>query len=169
MPNPLPSGPLVVKNGSKIFICISLDIPTPVSEILNNTRSSFLFHVLQKESLPPLGAQDTYLYEDDSRINSAFRPSSLGGYGHEKCPIGFLCLKAIQFLTLYYDAAILPERGLTAHVWVRDGEEGVVGHTVADRYKVLARYPETARTQGTAPNKTHSIRRNESERYRPQN
>lgn len=56
--------------------------------------------------------------------------------------------------TLYYGAAILPERGLTAHVWVQDGEEGVVGHNAADRYKILARYPETARAQGTAPNKT---------------
>src|SRR5919199_6567150 len=47
--------------------------------------------------------------------------------------------------TLYYGAATLPERGLTTHVWVQDGDEGVVGHIGAQRhrYHVLARYPET--------------------------
>lgn len=44
--------------------------------------------------------------------------------------------------TLYYGAATLPERGLTAHVWVQDGDEGVVGHREAGSYHVLARYPE---------------------------
>ena len=63
--------------------------------------------------------------------------------------------------TLYYGAAILPERGLTAHVWVQDGEEGVVGHGTADRYKILAVYPETARTQGTASKKFALSRRND--------
>jgi len=44
--------------------------------------------------------------------------------------------------TLYYGAATLPKRGLTAHVWVQDGDEGVVGHREAGSYHVLARYPE---------------------------
>ena len=44
--------------------------------------------------------------------------------------------------TLYYGAATLPDRGLTTHVWVQDGLDGVVGHQVADNYHVIARYPE---------------------------
>ena len=44
--------------------------------------------------------------------------------------------------TLYYGAARLPDRGLTTHAWVQDGAEGVVGHRNADKYYVLARYPE---------------------------
>jgi hypothetical protein len=45
--------------------------------------------------------------------------------------------------TLYYGAATLPERGLTAHAWVQDDKEGVMGHLTAqrDQYHVLARYP----------------------------
>jgi Transglutaminase-like superfamily len=45
--------------------------------------------------------------------------------------------------TLYYGAATLPERGLTAHVWLQDGAEGIVGHQTARDYHILARYPET--------------------------
>ena len=45
--------------------------------------------------------------------------------------------------TLYYGAAILPGRGLTAHVWLQDGKEGIVGHEIAQDYLVLACYPET--------------------------
>jgi hypothetical protein len=44
--------------------------------------------------------------------------------------------------TLYYGAATLPGRGLTAHVWVQDGAAGVVGHQEAAAYKILARYPQ---------------------------
>lgn len=43
--------------------------------------------------------------------------------------------------TLYYGAATLPEVGLTSHVWVRDGEEGVVGHSNSANYQILAHYP----------------------------
>jgi hypothetical protein len=43
--------------------------------------------------------------------------------------------------TLYYGALRLPERGLTAHVWVQDGDEGVVGSRAARGHTVLARYP----------------------------
>jgi hypothetical protein len=44
--------------------------------------------------------------------------------------------------TLYYGVNTLPERGPTAHVWVQDGAQGVVGHHDAETYHVLARYPE---------------------------
>lgn len=43
--------------------------------------------------------------------------------------------------TLYYGAATLPSTGLTAHVWVLDGTEGVVGHQVANEYRIIARFP----------------------------
>ena len=42
--------------------------------------------------------------------------------------------------TLYYGAATLPQKGLTAHVWVLDGTEGVVGHQTAKNYKIIARF-----------------------------
>ncbi len=44
--------------------------------------------------------------------------------------------------TLYYGAATLPERGLTAHVWLQDGNEMIVGHCDGQDYHILARYPE---------------------------
>lgn len=43
---------------------------------------------------------------------------------------------------LYYGAATLPQRGLTAHAWVQDGAAGVVGHQSAPDYHVLACYPQ---------------------------
>ncbi len=45
--------------------------------------------------------------------------------------------------TLYYGAATLPGKGLTAHAWVSDGAKGIVGFEEAPRYTVLARYPES--------------------------
>jgi hypothetical protein len=45
--------------------------------------------------------------------------------------------------TLYYGAATLPDIGLTSHVWVQDGANGVVGHKESNDYIILARYPET--------------------------
>lgn len=45
--------------------------------------------------------------------------------------------------TLYYGAATLPERGLTAHVWLQDGSEVIVGHYDGQDYHILAHYPET--------------------------
>jgi hypothetical protein len=50
--------------------------------------------------------------------------------------------------TLYYGAARLPGHGLSAHVWVQDGEEGVMGCLVAqqNRFGVLARYPDIVPT-----------------------
>ncbi|MBF8276456.1 MAG: hypothetical protein HW390_1529, partial [Candidatus Brocadiaceae bacterium] len=44
---------------------------------------------------------------------------------------------------LYYGAATLPEKDLCAHVWVRDGDEDVVGCLAAKGYHILARYPES--------------------------
>jgi hypothetical protein len=45
--------------------------------------------------------------------------------------------------TLYYGAATLPERGLTAHAWVQDGSQVIVGRSDGQDYHILARYPET--------------------------
>ena len=42
--------------------------------------------------------------------------------------------------TLIYGAATLPGQGLTGHVWVMDGDEGVIGHKKAGDYRELARY-----------------------------
>jgi len=44
--------------------------------------------------------------------------------------------------TLFYGAAMLPDAGLTAHVWLQDGDAGVIGHDTPERYHVLARYPD---------------------------
>lgn len=44
--------------------------------------------------------------------------------------------------TLYYGAATLPDQGLTSHVWVQDGVNGVVGHNESNDFIILARYPE---------------------------
>jgi hypothetical protein len=52
-----------------------------------------------------------------------------------------MCRKRGIDSILYYGAAVDPLTGLTAHVWVQDGAEGVVGHLVASRYGVLARFP----------------------------
>jgi len=41
---------------------------------------------------------------------------------------------------LYYGTAIMPGKGLTAHVWLKDGNRGITGHRVAESYHVLARY-----------------------------
>jgi hypothetical protein len=45
--------------------------------------------------------------------------------------------------TLYYGVVTLPERGLTAHAWLQDKSEVIVGHTDGQDYHILARYPET--------------------------
>lgn len=52
--------------------------------------------------------------------------------------------------TLYYGIAKVqdpfgaPEPGLSRHVWVQDGENGVVDHLILREvnYKIMARYPE---------------------------
>ena len=43
--------------------------------------------------------------------------------------------------TLYYGATSQTDKGLSAHVWVQDGETDVVGKRSAAGVKVLARYP----------------------------
>ena len=43
---------------------------------------------------------------------------------------------------MYYGAATLPEKGLSAHVWVQDAGDAVVGCLAAKGYHILARYPE---------------------------
>jgi hypothetical protein len=42
---------------------------------------------------------------------------------------------------LYYGAAPDDKQGLSAHVWVRDGDVDVVGGDIASRYAVLAKFP----------------------------
>jgi hypothetical protein len=42
---------------------------------------------------------------------------------------------------LYYGAAQDEQKGLTAHVWVRDGDIDVIGGEIAARFAVLARFP----------------------------
>ncbi len=42
--------------------------------------------------------------------------------------------------TLYYGAASQSDAGLTAHVWLQDGELGLIGHRTAAGHKVLARF-----------------------------
>lgn len=44
--------------------------------------------------------------------------------------------------TLYYGATTRCEDGLTAHVWLQDGNVIIVGHHEAGKYRVLAHYPE---------------------------
>jgi hypothetical protein len=45
--------------------------------------------------------------------------------------------------SLYYGAMTHRDKGLITHVWVLDGNEGVIGHRVSDGYKIIARYPNT--------------------------
>ncbi|HWK36706.1 lasso peptide biosynthesis B2 protein [Sphingomonas sp.] len=44
--------------------------------------------------------------------------------------------------TMHYGVARDPERGLIAHVWVRTGDRDVVGGESADRFTLLARFPD---------------------------
>ncbi len=44
--------------------------------------------------------------------------------------------------TLYYGAVTLPAGGLASHVWLQDGTAGIIGHDTAQRYHILARYPD---------------------------
>ena len=65
--------------------------------------------------------------------------------GHYVCfPLGIAAQTMLRrrgvSTTLIYGAATLPDKGLIGHVWVMDGDEGVIGHTSADDYRVLARY-----------------------------
>jgi uncharacterized membrane protein YjgN (DUF898 family) len=42
---------------------------------------------------------------------------------------------------IFYGAAVEQGQALTAHVWVQDGREGVVGFEDVGRFSVLARFP----------------------------
>jgi hypothetical protein len=44
---------------------------------------------------------------------------------------------------LYYGAAPDGEKGLSAHVWIRDGDVDVIGGEIADRFAILAKFPAT--------------------------
>ena len=55
------------------------------------------------------------------------------------CPVGWLCRREVP--TVYYGAAPDPEKGLIAHVWVRDGEIDVIGGEGTSRFAVLAAFP----------------------------
>jgi len=43
--------------------------------------------------------------------------------------------------TLYYGVTKSAASGLKAHVWLQDGPVGIVGHSVAEEYGVLLRFP----------------------------
>jgi hypothetical protein len=58
-----------------------------------------------------------------------------------------MCRRRGVGAVLCYGAATLPETGLSAHVWVLDGTEGVVGHQAASDYRILARFPVEDRAQ----------------------
>ena len=45
---------------------------------------------------------------------------------------------------LYYGAAVVPNEGLKAHVWLMDGDYGITGQSVAAEYSLLARFPSGA-------------------------
>jgi hypothetical protein len=47
---------------------------------------------------------------------------------------------------MYYGAAVLPEKGLMAHVWLQDGKTGIVGCRIASQYRVLACYSTSCPT-----------------------
>jgi Transglutaminase-like superfamily len=53
-----------------------------------------------------------------------------------------MCRRRGVAATLYYGAATHPETGLSAHVWVLDDTEGVIGHQIANNFRVLKRFPE---------------------------
>jgi hypothetical protein len=53
-----------------------------------------------------------------------------------------MCRKRGIQATLCYGATNLPAKGLTAHVWVMDGNHGIVGHQIAEDYRIIARFPE---------------------------
>lgn len=90
MPNPAPTGVLVVKNVSNIFFITSSDIPSHVSETPTNAVSSSL-HVLNV-ILPPSGIASSALF-------IKFINTSLNSVGiilmvlssFLPCPSGSLC------------------------------------------------------------------------------
>jgi hypothetical protein len=53
-----------------------------------------------------------------------------------------MCRRRGISAVMYYGAATELVGGLSAHVWVLDGDDGVVGHELASKFRVLARFPE---------------------------
>jgi hypothetical protein len=53
-----------------------------------------------------------------------------------------MCRRRGVGATLYYGAATVPGKGLSAHVWVLDHTEGIIGHQNAEEFRILARFPE---------------------------
>ena len=62
---------------------------------------------------------------------------------------------AVQFMlrrrgiasVLYYGAAPDDQRGLSAHVWVSDGDVMIIGGEIASRFAVLATFPSQGKVQ----------------------
>jgi hypothetical protein len=60
---------------------------------------------------------------------------------------------AVQFMlrrrgipsVLYFGAAPDDRRGLSAHVWVCDGDLNIVGGEIASRYAILSTFPPQGR------------------------
>jgi hypothetical protein len=52
-----------------------------------------------------------------------------------------MCLRRGIPAVLNYGASPSGETGVTAHVWVMDNTEGVVGHEIASSYRIIARFP----------------------------
>jgi len=53
----------------------------------------------------------------------------------------FMCRRRGIDATMIYGATTIEGKGLTAHVWVQDGTEDVIGCEELSRFRVLARYP----------------------------
>jgi hypothetical protein len=84
-----------------------------------------------------------------SRIHWAISASARRALWRAKC---FEQGLATQFMlrrrgihsVLYYGAASNHDRGVYAHVWVRDGDIDVIGGEIASTFAVLATFPPSA-------------------------
>jgi Transglutaminase-like superfamily len=56
----------------------------------------------------------------------------------------FMLRRRGMLSVLYYGAAPDDNRGVSAHVWVRDGDVDVIGGEIASDYAVLAMFPPAA-------------------------
>lgn len=53
--------------------------------------------------------------------------------------------------TLYWGAAMVPGKGLAGHVWLQDGEIGIVGKRTGSGYTALASYEPAAEGERDEP------------------
>jgi hypothetical protein len=53
----------------------------------------------------------------------------------------FMCRRRGIETTLVYGARICEDGRLKAHVWTRDGAQGIIGHAVSEEFRVLAQFP----------------------------